>query len=278
MVQNSYPENKKAAYWVLFDLFVQEPEMDLVEHAKSELDRVTYQNLRDKVSAFKAQKDDLQVAEILSGIPIIESLLDNYIAKHAIPSRIKDAVDTFKSVESRSKAIETLNEVISSSDAELQNVTQAIEAFSKSAERIEQASLFREKLMSLPFTFSKEANASKREIDRKIAKLSDQLQETFTDDLTPQQAERILEDGLNQLNDLASEIEDVLSRDCEVELMQALENLRYEYQKSVASVLDKAFPTDSAFSLARMFQASTLEMADSENNVTVCLLQVRKYL
>ncbi|WP_449358401.1 hypothetical protein [Alishewanella longhuensis] len=262
----------------MFDLFVQEPEMDLVEHAKSELDRVTYQNLRDKVSAFKAQKDDLQVAEILSGIPIIESLLDNYIAKHAIPSRIKDAVDTFKSVESRSKAIETLNEVISSSDAELQNVTQAIEAFSKSAERIEQASLFREKLMSLPFTFSKEANASKREIDRKIAKLSDQLQETFTDDLTPQQAERILEDGLNQLNDLASEIEDVLSRDCEVELMQALENLRYEYQKSVASVLDKAFPTDSAFSLARMFQASTLEMADSENNVTVCLLQVRKYL
>ncbi|CAM5209411.1 dynamin family protein [Alishewanella longhuensis] len=255
---------QKSSLLGFVDLFVQEPEMDLVEHAKSELDRVTYQNLRDKVSAFKAQKDDLQVAEILSGIPIIESLLDNYIAKHAIPSRIKDAVDTFKSVESRSKAIETLNEVISSSDAELQNVTQAIEAFSKSAERIEQASLFREKLMSLPFTFSKEANASKREIDRKIAKLSDQLQETFTDDLTPQQAERILEDGLNQLNDLASEIEDVLSRDCEVELMQALENLRYEYQKSVASVLDKAFPTDSAFSLARMFQASTLEMADSK--------------
>lgn len=246
------------------DLFVQEPEMDLVEHAKSELDRVTYHNLRDKVSAFKAQKDDLQVAEILSGIPIIESLLDNYIAKHAIPSRIKDAVDTFKSVESRSKAIETLNEVISSSDAELQNVTQAIEAFTKSAERIEQASLFREKLMSLPFTISKEAKASQLAIDRKISDLKDQLQETFTDELTPQQAESILEDGLNQLNDLASEIEDVLSRDCETELMQSLENLRNEYQKSVADVLDKAFPSDSEFSLARMFQASTLEMADSK--------------
>lgn len=246
------------------DLFVQEPEMDLVEHAKSELDRVTYQNLRDKVSAFKAQKDDLQVAEILSGIPIIESLLDNYIAKHAIPSRIKDAVDTFKSVESRSKAIETLNEVISSSDAELQNVTQAIEAFTKSAERIEQAGLFREKLIGLPFTISKEAKSSQLAIDRKISDLKDQLQETFTDELTPQQAERLLEDGLNQLNDLASEIEDVLSRDCETELMQALENLRNEYQKSVASVLDKAFPSDSAFSLARMFQASTLEMADSK--------------
>lgn len=246
------------------DLFVQEPEMDLVEHAKSELDRVTYQNLRDKVSAFKAQKDDLQVAEILSGIPIIESLLDNYIAKHAIPSRIKDAVDTFKSVESRSKAIETLNEVISSSDAELQNVTQAIEAFSKSAERIEQASLFREKLVNIPFTFSKKAEASKLEIDRKVFSLKDNLLDTFKDELTPSEAERILEDGINQLNDLVSEIEDILSRDCENELMQALESLRNEYQKSVASVLDKAFPSDSAFSLARMFQATTLKMEDTK--------------
>ena len=42
----------------------------------------------------EAQNDEKEheEAEILSGIPIVEALLDNFISKHAIPAKLKDAV------------------------------------------------------------------------------------------------------------------------------------------------------------------------------------------
>ncbi|MEY0099254.1 dynamin family protein [Providencia stuartii] len=100
---------------ILIEQFVEEDDMNLLEHSRHDLPVSVYQKLKQQVDEARHQHDDETLAELLSGIPIIEALLDDYLIKHAVPSRIKDAVQLFETVAHEQDIKQKLDAVLSMS-------------------------------------------------------------------------------------------------------------------------------------------------------------------
>lgn len=243
--------------------FCSEPEKDLVEVAKADIDESTYQYLRNQINTCLEKKEFHAAAEVLSGVPIIEALLNNYIAKHAIPAKIKDVVDSLKAAETSQKAIEKLNQIISRSDNELGAITRAIDSFKRSETRIKEADGFRAKVQLLKYEISAGAYNNRREIDKKIQLLSDELQDSLVGLCPPIEATSAIDKARIQIINLSTQIEMLLAEDLENEMRSNIESLQSEYKKFAEELLEKSFPKDELHNYCREFQSINLEMPDS---------------
>ncbi|MGM0939020.1 MAG: hypothetical protein ACQEWL_21145 [Pseudomonadota bacterium] len=90
--------------------------MNLLEHSRHDLPRSVYLKLKQQVDEARHQHDDEALAELLSGIPIIEALLDDYLIKHAIPSYINDAVQRFNFIAKKHDIKQKLDNVLNMSE------------------------------------------------------------------------------------------------------------------------------------------------------------------
>jgi molecular chaperone DnaK (HSP70) len=109
----------------LIDLFVEEDEMNLLECSREFISKRIYDKLNNELQKHKDAGDDEKAAEILSGIPVVEALLDEFIEKHAVPAKIKDATDSFREVLD-------FNEKIT----ELEKILQELKKFAEDIEKV----------------------------------------------------------------------------------------------------------------------------------------------
>ena len=245
----------------LIDQFVEEDEMNLLEQVKKDIDRKTYSKLNEELKEAKASDDEERIAEILSGIPIIETLLDNYLTKHAVPSRIKDAIHTFSKVAHESKIIENTNKILQQGEKELDSIIAAIKDFEQNEERIQKAKEFKESVRSIEYNFSKEAIQRRRETDRKLNNLIDEFAGEFENKLEPTRAKGIMQNAERKVNSFIAETQELLSEDLEQDQIARMASLRDDYQKYVSDLLDD-FPEGEAMRLAKNLQKNALEMPD----------------
>ena len=243
-------------------LFTEEKEMNMLEHVRSDIDSSMYLSLNEKLETYKFQKNNEKAAEILSGIPIVEALLDNYILKHAIPARLKDAVDAFKSIAAKTNAIKAATDVIDRSQAEIEQITTQIEKFQSNKEQIQKAKSFREKVALEEYIPSKKTTNLRKEIDRKVNDLLDDFAKEFKGDVTPSEAKRLMTNAERKAMFLVSEIQEALDEDLQDELKSTLDRLRNEYQEHIADLLNNSFPDGRNMKLINEFQRASLEMPD----------------
>lgn len=240
--------------------FLHYEDLNLLEHSKSEIGYSTYRKLFEELQDYKDDDNKNKAAEILSGIPIVEALLDNYISKHAIPARLKDAVDSFQTVASRMDAIEKANEIISKGKEELEVITKALETFKSDEGRLEEAKKFRDKVNSLRYKASDTMKKNRVKIDRKFNLLLDNLADEAKEDMKPSKAERLINKYKRNADFLIDEIQEILEENLEKELVGRLDGLRNDYQKYISELLDTSFPENSDMGLVKEFQSATLEM------------------
>ncbi|OBU20519.1 hypothetical protein C0Z01_04040 [Photobacterium kishitanii] len=244
------------------ELFIEEPEMNMLEQAKDDLSSGLYQELNAQLKDAAAKDDDIAQAEILSGLPIVEKMLSDYISKHALPSRIKDAVDVFKYIDSENKISEDTLKTLESSESERENIVQQIENFENDKDRLEQAVQFRKKLNDMKYKMSLSATADRTNIDKKFNAAMDEIDTYFGHDVSPQDADRIFVIARRKADLLISEIQVLLEESLEKEQISVLNQLRDEYQQYVADILKNAFP-DDCMSSVKNIQASVLNMPDA---------------
>lgn len=244
------------------DLFIEEEDMNMLEHVKSDIDSAIYRRLNDSLTDHRRADNRSSCAAILSGIPIIEALLDNYIAKHAIPSRIKDAVDTFKTIEGRTQATQKISEIMSCGEHELHEINEAIAKFNNDKKRVRKANEFRNNVESMTYSISPVSTKTRKNIDRKVNALLDELASRFSHDVAPSEADRIFRAAERQASTLVYEIQELLTENLENDLLQTLELLRQDYQTYVQELLDREFPEGKKMRLLRDFQAASLQMPD----------------
>ncbi|WP_279152442.1 dynamin family protein [Photobacterium iliopiscarium] len=244
------------------ELFIEEPEMNMLEQAKGDLSSGLYQELNSQLKDAVAKGDDVAQAELLSGLPIVEKMLSDYISKHALPSRIKDAVDVFRYIDSENKISEDTLKTLESSEFERGNIVQQIENFENDKGRLDQAVKFRKKLNDMTYKMSLSATADRTNIDKKFNAAMDEIETYFQNDVSPQDAERVFDIAKRKVDLLISEIQVLLEESVGKEQISVLDQLRNEYQQYVADILKNAFP-DDCMSSVKNIQASVLNMPDA---------------
>lgn len=242
-------------------LFIEEKEMNMLSHVKDYIDCGTYSKLEKKVQNAKENGDENSHAEVLSGIPIVEALLDNFISKHAMPAKLKDAVDSFSSVMASADAIKKLNHIISNNEESIEQISQKIDKFVKDKDRIEKAATFRSKVEKISYKISESAKNEQRKIDKKIKGLLDGLQERFEEKISPSEAKKVFFDAQRDCEFLFEDIQVILTISLKDDFLEKLNSLRDEYQAYIKDLLDKTFPNSEDISL-KEFQDSAMQMPD----------------
>ena len=240
------------------ELFSEVPEMNMLEHVKGSVNRACYENLCQRVGTAATPEEK---AEIFSGIPIVEELFDEFLAKHAIPAKVKDAVDTFSHVMHKAEGLQKLNAQISKDQEALEAAVTALENFEKSQERISAAQEFRKRVKSLKYKPSQQLKNTYKGIQKKMYMLLEDLNEDFMEDVDPTKAQRVFKRATRKCTMFITDTEEVISKSLEDDFLGGLNTLRDEYQEHVQQLLQREFPSESDVEL-KSFQASAMQMPD----------------
>ncbi len=235
------------------ELFLEEEEMDLLEHVKHDIGRQAYVSLKEK----SEHVDEDGKAEIRSGVPILEQLLENYISKHALPARIKDIVDNFNEIARNVEIIKKKKTFIEKGEQELHALNEAILNFQNDKKRIEDAKKFRERVKELKIKPNQKMKNFKGNME--LNNLLAELDATIKDSSEKQETLDFIETKKNEAENKLSEINVAYREDIQTDLKERLSELRQEYQHHVAGILEKAFPSDISEEITE-FQGSLLEM------------------
>ena len=250
------------------DLFLEEEEMNMIHHVKNSINPQTYKILNDKVYS---TKDDMDKAELLSGTPIIEALLSNFLEKHAIPAKIKDAVDSFSHVMHKAEGIKKRNEQLEKGEEALKLAVKNLEQFKSNKKRIEMAKEFREKIKELEYKPSEEIENAYKRIQKDMLFLLEDLSERFEDKMSYQRSKQNISKASIKAERLMVDTKSIIQEGLNKEFFSLIDYMRKEYQQHVKNLLDKEFPETDNLEL-KSFQVSALTLPDTSK-----LLNDNKY-
>jgi GTPase SAR1 family protein len=237
------------------DLFVLEKEMNMVEHIKSRLNADCVRRLKEKVDEANSNE---KLAEILSGVPIIEELLNDFLQKHAMPAKLKDAVDSFERVMQEAKIAEKMNEQLAKNDAEIAESIAKIKAFQEDKARIEKGKQFRKKISNIKYDISDDAYTIIEKLRERGESVVHDLNNMLSKErVSKREAEHAISDATSSCKDFDTEVIVSLKSALDDEYFCVMTNLRNEYQEYVESVLKENFPQDSEL---RELQAASMNM------------------
>lgn len=260
--KNSLTRSQKGNLNTFTELFIEEPEMNMLEHVKTSISKNTYNIINEKLHAEQDSNNEAKQAEILSGIPIVETLLDNFIAKHAIPAKLKDAVDSFSGVMARAEGIKKLDALIEKDTAEINDIAGRLDKFTQEKSNIQQAEKFRDQIKSAQYKLSEHSKKSRMHLDHKVNELLDELQGKFESEVKPSEAKMAFNKAERECEYIFDSIENILTEDLEKEQMGTLNRFRDDYQNHVAQLLEKTFPNNNDFAL-KDFQSSSMAMPEA---------------
>ena len=240
------------------ELFTQEPEMNMLEHSRNQLSAACAARLDKRLQEASNAQDINAVAEILSGIPIVEELLNDFLQKHAIPAKLKDAVDTFNQVMQQSVIAGAMNEQLVKSEEELNQIVSSIKHFIKDKENINRAKEFRKKVESLKYEISEGTEDKISGLMDESEELIENMTELFNDEkATPEKAKHVVEDVLHRCQSLEAQVNVELNNALKTEYVDVIEKLRNEYQEYAASVIKQNFPENESM---QNLQKATMTM------------------
>ncbi|MBI9109962.1 dynamin family protein [Maridesulfovibrio ferrireducens] len=246
------------------ELFVEEDEMNMLNHVQDRINPYSFKRLSSRLDESKTDRDK---AEILSGIPIVEELLNDFLIKHALPAKIKDAVDTFGHVMEKAEGIKRINVQLSKSKEELEKVAQILKSFEKNNERVSMAKNYRKEVSAKKYEPSNELKDSYKQIQKKMFFLIEDMTERFDlDNVKPMQANRIIDGAASSCNRFNIEIEEIINESLEKDFLAGLDSLREGYEAHITKLLQKEFPSTQDAGLVE-FQKKAMTMPNAKTLV-----------
>ena len=224
----------------------------MLDHSRSQLSAACVARLEKRLKAAADAKDERAVAEILSGIPIVEELLNDFLQKHAIPAKLKDAVDTFARVMQQSTIANAMNEEMAKSKKDLQETVEAIKNFTESKVVTAKAQKFRSDVQELKYSLSKEANETIRALNMESEEVIKGMKASFAGrkSVEENEARHLVSDVLQKCQGLEAQVGVALNDAMKKEYYSVMDQMREDYQKFAASVVGKSFPDGSLETLA----------------------------
>jgi len=240
------------------ELFVEEDEMNMLSHVKGHINKASYQLLEERLDRFSSDEDK---AEIRSGIPIVEELFNNFLQKHALPSKVKDAVDIFSHVMAQSRGIEKLNELLNEGEEGRKSAAASLKSFKNNGNRLKKATEFREKIKVMKYKPSKEEKEAKVMMTTENETFLSELALDFDGNVSPRKAKGIFERAKQESTRHMNRMDEDLKSRLKKEYFGVLESYISEYDKYVRDVVEQEFKGNPGLI---EFQKTTMAMPDTK--------------
>lgn len=242
--------------------FLDIPEFNMINYVKGEINPRNIRKLQSMLDQADDEQDDAGKAEVLCGIPIIEMLLNDFLQKHAVPAKLKDAVDSFKVLSDLENQIASTTEILEGKEEDLLKSIEALQKFQTSKERIAMANNVKEKIETLTYQTTDSTKKELQQITLNSEKLSSKIDSylTQTPNIDLERAEDLIEIATLRCQNFAMECSVALSNCLNEEFISQINSMRHEYEAYAAEVLEKNFPEQSPL---KKLQKNLLKLPDS---------------
>ncbi len=215
-----------------------------IEHVSNRLNSLCLDRLRQRL---KAATPDEKV-ELFSGIPIVEEVFNDYLRKYAIPTRIKEAVDSFVALDREMAITKALNDNLSRSTEELRESTNTLAALQTEHSQTEFGLKLKEELSKWQYSLSKTATERLVELSSNAEIIRDKYIEAFNNAgiVSTDKAAKLLEEALDDCIKSDTAVVSGLEKEFHNEFRRVMENFSKKYKNYIETVLNVKFVDDSS--------------------------------
>jgi len=242
--------------------FLSSPDMNMVKYCKNYLNDDVLRRIEKRIEDAKSDED---LALVYSGIPVLEELLNDFLNRHAIPAKMKDAVDSFAQVLRECDEAKNITDLLGKKKAELEKLSKVMDESLKSKDRLSEGKKFVKELDAVEYKLSERAEKKildiKTDSEALVSGLQDKLR---SEKISVNEATRLCESARRQCSEFSAEIEVVLREALKRECVSQVEALRERYQDYITNVLQEELPDNPEL---RKLQLSVLSLPSTSEMV-----------
>lgn len=224
----------------------QSAEHNAIAHVSTWLNSGCVERLQKRLSEAERLQDNNTIAELRTGIPVVEEMFNDFLKKYAVPKRLKLAVESFSSVEAEMKIAEQLVEKLDSNEAELAASVAKVAKLDNALSEMSEGTRIKKEIESIKYVISDEARALVREQLIHVNATIDEICTEFENagEVNNAEARGYFDRALAKCNAADSRVFSAFERSLEEEYSKVLDSLAKKYKKFVEDTLDEEFPND----------------------------------
>ena len=215
---------------------------DFISQLKGCVGSVCMERIRERLES----ADELTKLEIMSGIPIVEEILKDYLDKYAVPTRIKEAVDAFEVLDRDMDVVKEYADQLGKTDDAFRNAEKKISDFVGEKGRVTLGLDFQKQLDSWEYKLSRAANKKLNECANRATQTADDWVNKFNKngDVGVEEAKALVAKATEECSRADAEVVQKLVKELDDEFRRVFETFSGLYKEYIEGVLKKRFPDD----------------------------------
>ena len=236
---DKYEEQRWNGLKGLFKLVEQE---EFMSQLKCCVGSVCLERIRERLES----ADELTRLEIMSGIPILEEILKDYLDKYAVPTRVKEAVDAFEVLDRDMAVVKEYADQLGKTEVAFREVQKKISDFVGEKGRVTLGLDFQDQLNSWEYKLSGAANEKLDECTRRATETADDWVSKFNKkgDVGAEEAKKLVAEATEDCSRADAEVVQTLVKELDNEFRRVFESFSGQYKEYIEGVLKKRFPDD----------------------------------
>lgn len=250
---------EKADFRAYCEKFDSIPELNMLQYVQGEINSTCYEKLEEQLNT-STQKDEILLLK--TGIPTIEALLNDFMEKHVIPSKLKDGVDCLKDVLKEESIVEKEIELFNSSQTELQEASKRLSEFARAKDEADKGYGIKRQIAECEYKRSVETNQKLQFLFQKKQELQEEL-ESLPETINEEQVREIYPQFCKKGDVLSQQMSRDLDDALEAEYLVRLKNWENDYNTYIQKLIEQTWPQDDLPALKEL-QKQLLSLQDAE--------------
>lgn len=228
----------------LKELFGLVTESEFVEQLRESVGSSCLQRITKRLK----DADELTKLEILSGIPVVEEVLNDYLCKYAIPTRLRESVEAFEVLNQDMAVASELTDQLEKKEEALQDGKNALSSFLGELEGVAKGLDFQKELDAWKYELSLDANKRLVEFAENATQVADRWVGKFNErgKVSKEIAENLVEQATRECRKADAIVVQELGTELGKEFRRVFESFSGKYKSYIEDVLKRQFPGDPA--------------------------------
>ena len=256
-VLDEYERPKFIAYKQVFESPVLN--INMLQYVKNSINSRCYGRIERSLNE---TQNDFERLLIKTGIPTLEALLNDFMEKHVIPSKLKDGVDCLNEVLKEEAIVENEIKLYQSSQSDLQKACEKLAEFKKAKDEADKGCGIKRQIEACVYTRSIATNQKLNILYQKKQELQNELEnlpETMNENSVRQKFPAFCKKGEVLCQQMHQDLSDAL----EAEYLEKLQTWEKEYEEYIQNLLNRVW-TDCDFPALKELQKQTLSLPSAD--------------
>ena len=237
--------------------------MHLLEH--SSVSSYVRELIESRLRDAEEKKDEMELALLHSGLPALESAIEEYLHKYAIPAKIKQAVESFQYILSKADKIKKINDELQSNRKDIRIIHDKMQEIEKKMQQGKEADDFRDQIRRQKYEAGSDYKKATRSNKIRCEELCVEIANDMKGKCTPEEAKDKWKMAEQRIRLYRAQIEQQMDEGISAEVDQVAERLRTQYKEYVVKLIGDIQGNPPAFD---SFKAAAVKLPPSGNLIS----------